>query len=234
MAILMLAFASASCSGPAPQKTYRIGILSWRANAPALDGFKRGLAGLGISEGSNLDIIYRDAEGDQDRLTQFAAELVSAQPDLIYGVMAQGGRAAVKAARDSGPPVVYYTGADPVADGLAESLTRPAGNASGVWVVVPVAKQLEFLSKAAPGSKRVLLFHDEVAAGSAAAADARIAARVLGLTLVETLVKDKDGVRAGLETVTPGEVDAVYNFPSVFEATNASAEAQAALRLRLP
>ncbi|MDO8690340.1 MAG: ABC transporter substrate binding protein, partial [Dehalococcoidia bacterium] len=145
-----------------------------------------------------------------------------------------GGRAAVKAARDSGPPVVYYTGADPVADGLAESLTRPAGNASGVWAVVPVAKQLEFLSKAAPGGKRVLLFHDEVAAGEAAAADARVAARILGVTLVETLVKDKDGVRARLETVTPGEVDAVYNFPSVFEATNASAEAQASLRLRLP
>ncbi len=234
LAILMVGLAGLSCSGPVAQKSYRIGVLAWRANVPAVDGFKKGLGALGISEGSNLEIVYRDAAGDPDKLQQFAAELVSERPDLIFGTMAQGGRAAVKAARDSGTPVVYYTGVDPVTDGLAESLTRPAATATGVWTVVPVAKQLEFLSKAAPGAKKVLLFHDEGAFRSVSSTAAREAAQILGMSLVETVVKDKDGVMARLATLVPGEVDALYNFPSGFEATNASAEGQAALRLRLP
>src|SRR5262249_36980913 len=44
---------------------------------PALEAFRSGLADLGYTEGKNIRVLYRYADGNADRLPTLAVELVS-------------------------------------------------------------------------------------------------------------------------------------------------------------
>jgi len=128
-----------------------IGYLNSGSPGPLPAAFRQGLSENGYVEGQNLAIEYRWAEGHYDRLRAMAADLVGRKVDLI---VTDGGNAPVLAAKGatSTIPVVFQTGADPVADGLVASLARPGGNLTGVSVlfVELVPKRLELLSELVP------------------------------------------------------------------------------------
>src|SRR5919205_897063 len=68
-----------------------IGFLSSNAPgtyAPAVAGFRQGLAETGYIEGQNVAIEYRWAEGYYDRLPALAADLVGRKVDLIVATSA--------------------------------------------------------------------------------------------------------------------------------------------------
>lgn len=110
---------------------------------------------LGWVEGRNLQSEWRYAEGQFERLAPLAAELVQRKVEVIVAL----GPACVHAARaaTATTPIVAVGGADPVADGWAQSLARPGGNTTGFTVTFPElgAKHLEILNEAVPGLKRV-------------------------------------------------------------------------------
>src|SRR5215475_14213674 len=69
-----------------PKKIPRIGYLGAnpRSTSPArIDAFRQGLRELGYTEGKNIIIEYRYAEGKLDRLPALAAELVGLKVDII-------------------------------------------------------------------------------------------------------------------------------------------------------
>lgn len=156
VAILLCAALAAAISlvgtgaGAQSTKVYRIGLVSVGALDAGILGSD--LAGdfsrRGYVVGSNVLFDRRAAEGKPDRLPGLIDELVAQHVDVI---ITQGYSAAVAAKERAGTtPVVVTLSGDPVATGLAESLSHPGGNITGVSEVAAElsAKRLALLKEA--------------------------------------------------------------------------------------
>jgi putative ABC transport system substrate-binding protein len=125
-------------------KVFRIGYLSAptrKSVERVLESFLAALRSLGWVEGKNLQIEYRWAEGNVERLPALAAELVALKVDLIVAPAATAALAAKNATGSI--PIVMIFPADPVASGLVASIRRPGGNVTGT----SGSTGLEFLGK---------------------------------------------------------------------------------------
>jgi putative ABC transport system substrate-binding protein len=110
-----------------------IGYFSGRspdAEAPIRVPFLKALEASGFTDGRNVAIEYRFAEGQDERLPALAAELVR-RPVTMLVATDRPSALAAKAATAT-LPIVFASGADPVQQGLVASFNRPGGNATGV------------------------------------------------------------------------------------------------------
>jgi ABC-type uncharacterized transport system substrate-binding protein len=130
IAVLLVGLAFASvhvAEGQQAGKVPRIGILAPGSSAfPAsarYDSFRQGLRELGYIEGKNIFIEIRYAEAKQDRLSDFATELVKLKVDVIVTATIPGVLAVKNAT--SAIPIVFAAAGDPVRAGLVSSLARP-------------------------------------------------------------------------------------------------------------
>ena len=89
------------------------------------EAFLQGLREDGYIEGHNIAIEHRYAE-DSDEASKAANEFVGLRVDVIIVVGTLAALAAKRAT--SSIPIVGLNMADPVADGLVASLSRPGGN----------------------------------------------------------------------------------------------------------
>lgn len=137
------------------------------------DAFRRGLQEVGYIERQNMAIEYRWAEGQYDRLPALAADLVRRQVRVI----AAGGSAAAQAAKNATTtiPVVFTSGADPVATGLVTSLRRPGGNISGMSLLAAelAAKRLELIRDLLPQARAIAMITNPAFPGSHSARSRR-------------------------------------------------------------
>jgi putative ABC transport system substrate-binding protein len=168
--VAALLFALGS-SAQAQSKIPRIGILFIGGrDQPHLEAFKQGLREHGYTEGQNLVLEYRYAEGKQDRLSSLAAEFVQLKVAVIVTTSGNSARAAKEATNTI--PIVLTTGADPVKSGLAKSLAKPGGNVTGLSIIEEdlSGKRLEIFKEAFPEMTRLAFLWNPLAVSYSAAA----------------------------------------------------------------
>ena len=130
-----------------------IGYINAAAETDARDlvlAFKQGLGERGYVEGQNVSIEYRWAEDRYDQLLAIAQDLSGRHVAIIAATSTPVALAA-KAATTT-IPIVFTIGGDPVKLGLVKSLSRPAGNITGVtrFNVSLVPKRLQLLQELIP------------------------------------------------------------------------------------
>jgi ABC-type uncharacterized transport system substrate-binding protein len=134
-----------------------LGLVTPSSHASRVAALRAGLRDLGWVEGRNLDIAFRWAEGNYDRLPALAEELVRLKVDVLVTHGAAGALAAKRAT--STIPIVITAVGDMVGLGLVASLSRPGGNVTGLSLFVAelAGKRLELIKEAVPSSTKVAL-----------------------------------------------------------------------------
>jgi putative ABC transport system substrate-binding protein len=148
-----------------------------------LAAFHQGLKEAGYIDGQNVKIEYRWADDLYDRLPAMALDLVRHEVTAIVA-----NTPAVRAAQAATKtiPIVFITGADPVAFGLVASLNRPGGNLTGVASLVDEVgpKRLELVHELLPSASSVaLLINPANPRAPVQANETQAAGRALGLEI---------------------------------------------------
>ena len=117
--------------------------------------FQRALRERGWVEGKNLQIDYRWAVGDPERIRTYAAELVGFAPDVIVGTSTPVAMALRHATQSI--PIVFVAVTDPVVNGLVTNYAQPEGNFTGFtnFEVSMGGKWITLLKEIAPRTKRI-------------------------------------------------------------------------------
>ena len=141
-----------------PPKKPLIGVLV--AGSPSsmesrINAFQKRLRELGYKEGQNIVVEYHYAEGNYNRLTAIATDLVRSQASVVV-TWAIPVTQVVKNATNT-IPIVMAGGGNPVEAGLVESLSKPGGNITGLATIQNelTGKRLELLKEAVPKISRV-------------------------------------------------------------------------------
>ena len=188
-----------------------IGFLGPTAPAPGwIAAFLERLRELGWTEGSNLAIEYRWAEGRPERFAEFAAEFVRLRVDVIV----TGGTPVVLAIKQATTaiPIVFSSAGDPVGTGLVASLARPGGNATGLsFMTSDVAgKRLELLREVVPGLGRLAVMANATFPDAMLEmGEVRAVLKTLGLELLPIEIRRPDDIPPAFDAIK-SHADALY------------------------
>jgi len=141
-----------------PRQFRHIGILLFsQQDRVVIEPCLHELRTLGYVDGKTIDIEYRDAEGNYERLRELAAELVRLNPDVIFSF--GGEQASLVKSATASIPIVVVVSNDPVASGLVASLARPGGNITGTANQLNdmLEKSVELLRELVPDLHRVFV-----------------------------------------------------------------------------
>ena len=136
-----------------------VGLLRTTEAADYIAAFRRGLSDSGYTDGKNVTLDIRVAEGKLDRLSDLAADLVRKRVAVI---VANTNTAPYAISATKSSPIVFVTGLDPVAAGFVPSLNHPGGNVTGISFLhgALASKRLEILHELVPKAKTVALLLD--------------------------------------------------------------------------
>lgn len=150
-----------------------------------LRAFRVGLKATGFTDGQNVAIEYRWAEGHNDKLPALTADLVARQVAVIVAPTTPSVLAAKAATKTI--PIVFFTAGDPVDLGLVASLSRPDGNLTGATTLTLEVgpKWLQLMHEMVPNATSLALLINPTSPNLAQtqSRDLQAAARSRGLQL---------------------------------------------------
>ena len=205
-------------------KIPQIGVLSLvrgdksDASLTTLDAFVPALRELGYTEGQNIAFNRKFADGDANRLSRLAQELVDSRVDAIV-VLATPAARAVKQVTSS-IPIIAIGMADPVEDELVTSLARPGENVTGTAFLGPelVSRRLQLLKEIVPRlSRAVVLWHPRAYGDRTMASmlkEIESAAQSLGTKLQLVPAAGPDDLGNAFAAMTTERADGLIVFPS--------------------
>ena len=236
VAALGMSLGAVDLTAQQPARIARIGFLhpGTAPNASA-DVFRNALQDLGYIEGRDVTIEFRWAEGHMERLSALAAELIALKVDVIV----VGTTPAIKAVAEKTKtiPIVMTVVADPVADGLVQSLGHPGGNVTGLTIVSPElsGKRIELLKEAVPKLSRLaVLWNPANPTHATALRESQATAKVLGLQAVLVPVPSAAEVDAAFATIARVRASALFVLDDGVLFIERQRIAKLALKNRLP
>jgi putative ABC transport system substrate-binding protein len=165
---------------------------------------------LGYVEGKNLNIEWRFADGQIERLPGFAEELARMNVDVIVTHSILTTQAAQRAS--STIPIVFAAITDPVVSGVVKSLARPDGNITGLSLMaVDISpKQVELLASIIPKLSRIaILLNLTAASHPAILRGTQAAAQVIGASVLGVEAKNPEEIERGFLTMASWGAEAV-------------------------
>ena len=201
-----------------------------------LRSLRGGLKEVGYIEGENVTIVYRWAEDRTDRLPLLATELVGRSVAAII----TGGPLSSFAAKAATTtvPIVFLVSSDPVQLGLVASLSRPAGNMTGINIFNSElsAKRLEVLRDLLPQAARIAMLVNPADATltDIQMKDVDAAARAMGLRIQVYNADTRTEIDAAFEAMGRDRPDAVFVAATPFLTGRRVQLAQLAAFHRLP
>ena len=219
-------------------KVARIGFVSatpLSAIQTRIDAFRQGLRELGHIEGKNILVEYRDGEGNADRFSAIAAELVHLKVDVIV----TGGPTVTHAIKQatSTIPIVMAQDSDPVGSGFVASLARPGGNVTGLSTLAPElsGKQLELLKEIIPKLARVAVLGTSTVPGNAQSLkETETAAVALAIQVQHVDVISLKDVESAFRAARKEHADAVLALASPIVNSARKQVIELAVKTRLP
>ncbi|MFZ1008694.1 MAG: ABC transporter substrate-binding protein, partial [Candidatus Sulfotelmatobacter sp.] len=219
-------------------KNPRIGLLSPFSPSDTAawhQAFLRGLGDLGWIDGKNINVEYRYADGQNERLPELLADLLRLKVDVIVTAVTNDTLAAKRATIDI--PIVMAAAGDPVATGIVQSLSRPGGNVTGLSQMNTdlSGKRLELLKQIAPNilSVAVLLNPDDPIS-VLGLNEFQLAAPKLGIEVRSWDVRNTTELGAALDDVASARMNAIAIMPNPVFVINLRRIADFALQKRLP
>ena len=146
-----------------------------------------------------------------DRLTEMAAELVKRPISVLVAVGGSNSAMAAKRATST-MAIVFVIGGDPVRLGLAASLSRPGGNATGMTIISAdlAPKRLGLLRELVPSATALAaLTNPNTPEGRGQASDMLNSALALGLKLRLLEAGDERGLEAAFAALSQNKPDAL-------------------------
>jgi putative tryptophan/tyrosine transport system substrate-binding protein len=199
-----------------------IGFLHAGSPHPPVAAFRQTLADAGYVENQNVTIEYRYAEGQYDRLSEMAADLVRREVTVI--VASPNANAARVAKAATGViPIVFLVSDDPVKLGLVASLNRPGGNATGVnyFLAELTGKRLGMLHELLPAALRVgALVNPTATISEGFIRDVTAAASGIGIQMEIAYARDSREIEAAFATLAGNKIDALMVAPDTLFATS--------------
>jgi ABC-type uncharacterized transport system substrate-binding protein len=172
----------ALASAQEPGRLYRIAFIT--PSAATIEFFRKfqlpELARFGFVEGRNLTVTTH--VGAPARMTELAREAIATNPDVVVAVSTVA-ILAVKEASSAVPIVMSFIGEDPIEKGLAVSLARPGGSATGVAMMAAQldGKRASLLHEFVPAARRIAILTGRPPRHAEGAEEAQRVARELGL-----------------------------------------------------
>ena len=217
-------------------KVYRVGVVTaGGAWYEVIDGLRAGLKQLGFEEGKQFTLAIRDTKGDAKAAEEAAKNLEEEKVNLIYTTQTSVTLATKRATVDI--PIVFCAGADPVDIGLVASFAKPGGRLTGVFYrdTDLTTKRLEIFKEIVPKLHRVVTFYNPRSrVASESAKLVRETAGQMGLQFVERHIASAEELRAGVQALKAGEMDAYFEVSDAIAVVHTQLIIDTARAKRLP
>ena len=209
----------------------RIGVLGADATAWSswTAAFVTRLRELGWATGETIDVDYRWAGESSKRVSDFTAEFLRRNVDVI---VTYGAAAAVVQLETTTTPIVLAVASDPGVGLVA----RPGGNVTGISIQQSelIGKRLDLLREVVPHLRRLVIMGN---AGYAMpvleAQEAKATAQAFGLEAARLEIWRSEDIAPAFEAIR-GKADALYVVSDPLIAANRTLITTLALSARLP
>lgn len=191
----------------ANNKTFEIGISQF-AEHPALDAVRKGFEDEIKKSGMNVNIDYKNSQGDTGVAAMIAQKFATDKKDLIFAIATLSAQSA-KQATDK-IPVLFSAVTDPVHSQLVDSMENVGGNVTGTSDATPIEKQLALFKKLDTKVKRVAIIYNTSESNSEIQVEkAKMIGKNIGIEIIPVGINNINDIPQAVNSVVR-KVDGFY------------------------